>query len=86
MNTNIQELSLEELKAFINEVVDKRLEQHLGDPDVGLEIKPEIIERIRKSRRQGYLSRSGSQTLGTEVVKTYGLISAGCRDNFMPYG
>lgn len=51
MDTEIKELSLEELKAFINETVDKRLEERLGDPDVGLEIKPEVIQRIRKSRR-----------------------------------
>jgi signal recognition particle GTPase len=51
MNTKIQDLSLEELKAFIDETIDKRLEERLGDPDVGLEIKPELIERIRTSRR-----------------------------------
>ncbi len=51
MNTKVQELSLEELKAYIDEAVDMRLEERLGDPDVGLEIKPEVIERIRNSRR-----------------------------------
>ena len=51
MNTKIQDLSLEELKAFIDETVDKRLEERLGDPDVGLEVKPEIIQKIRHSRR-----------------------------------
>ena len=51
MNTKVKELSLEELKAFIDEAVDMRLEERLGDPDVGLEVKPEVIERIRKSRR-----------------------------------
>ncbi len=52
MNTKVKELSLEELKAFINETVDMRLEERLGDPDVGLEVKPEVIERIRNSRRK----------------------------------
>lgn len=51
MNTKVKELSLEELKAFIDEAVDMRLEERLGDPDVGLEVKPEVIERIRNSRR-----------------------------------
>ncbi len=51
MNTKVQELSLEELKAYIDEAVDMRLEERLGDPDVGLEVKPEVIERIRNSRR-----------------------------------
>ena len=51
MRTKVKELSLEELKAFINETVDMRLEERLGDPDVGLDVKPEVIEAIRKSRR-----------------------------------
>ncbi|HAV10807.1 MAG TPA: hypothetical protein DCX22_04250 [Dehalococcoidia bacterium] len=51
MNTEVKEFSLEELKAFINETVDMRLEERLGDPDIGLDVKPEIIKAIRKSRR-----------------------------------
>ncbi len=51
MNTKIRDMSLEELKAFIDETVDKKLEERLGDPDVGLEVKPEVIEKIRSSRR-----------------------------------
>ncbi len=51
MNIKIKEMSLEELKAFINEAVDSRIEERLGDPDIGLEIKPEVIEAIRKSRK-----------------------------------
>ncbi len=51
MNTRVKELSLEELKALINKTVDTRLEERLGDPDVGLELRPEILARIRKSRR-----------------------------------
>jgi signal recognition particle GTPase len=51
MNSKIQDLSLAELKAFIDETVDKRLEERLGYPDVGLEVKPEVIEKIRSSRR-----------------------------------
>jgi hypothetical protein len=51
MNSRVGDLSLEELKLFIDEAVDNRLEQRLGDPDAGLEVKPEFIERIKKSRR-----------------------------------
>ena len=51
MNTKVKELSLEELKAFINEAVDVRLEERLGDPDIGLEVKPEVIEKIKRSRK-----------------------------------
>jgi hypothetical protein len=51
MNTKLSELSFDELKNIINEAVDNRLEERLGDPDIGLDVKPEIIEKIRKSRR-----------------------------------
>jgi hypothetical protein len=51
MNTKIQNMSVEELKVLIDEAVDKRLEERFGDPDIGLEVKPEIIEKIRGIRR-----------------------------------
>jgi hypothetical protein len=67
MNTKIQDLSLEDLKAFIDETVDKRLEERLGDPDVGLEIKPEVIEKIRSSRH------SKVSVIAEDVAKRLGL-------------
>ncbi len=67
MNTKVKELSLEELKAYINETVDMRLEERLGDPDVGLDVKAEIIEAIRKSRR------SRVTIPAAEVAKRLGL-------------
>ena len=67
MNTKVKELSLEELKNFINETVDMRLEERLGDPDVGLDVKPEVIEAIRKSRRNRVTIPAG------EVAKRLGL-------------
>jgi signal recognition particle GTPase len=51
MNTKVNELSLEELKTFIDKAVDMRLEERLGDPDVGLDVKSEVIKKIRNSRR-----------------------------------
>ena len=51
MNIKLNEMSLEELKTFINKTVDMRLEERLGDPDIGLDVKPEIIEEIRRSRK-----------------------------------
>jgi signal recognition particle GTPase len=67
MSTKIKELSLEELKAFIDEAVDKRLQERLGDPDVGLEIRPEVIDKIRKSRR------NKATAPADEVAKRLGL-------------
>ncbi len=67
MNTKVKELSLEDLKSFINEAVDSRLEERLGDPDVGLEVKPEAVSAIRKSRR------NKATIPAEEVAKSLGL-------------
>ena len=66
MNTRIRDLSLEELKVFINEAVDQRLEERFGDPDIGLEVKPEIIEKIRRIKRKKEYSpvEDAAQRLG----------------------
>ncbi len=69
MNTDakIKEMSLEKLKAFINDTVDIRLEERFGDPDVGLEVKPGVIEAIKKSRRSKTTIPAG------EVAKRLGI-------------
>jgi len=74
MDDKIQDLSLEELKAFIDEAVDKRLAQRFGDPDVGLEVKPEIIQEIRRSRR------SKKTSPANDVAQRLGLASPFKRD------
>jgi len=67
VNTKVKELSLEDLKNFIDKTVDMRLQEHFGDPDVGLEVNQEVIQRIRKSRRnKQYISAE-------ELAKRLGL-------------
>jgi hypothetical protein len=55
------------LKAFINDAVDMRLEERLGDPDIWLDEMPAVIESIRKSRRSRTTIPAG------EVAKRLGL-------------
>ncbi|MDP2936900.1 MAG: hypothetical protein Q8O86_10470 [Dehalococcoidia bacterium] len=45
----VRDLSVEDLKALIGEVVEEKLKEVLGDPDWGQELRPEIVERLRKS-------------------------------------
>ncbi|MDO8578584.1 MAG: hypothetical protein Q7R50_05335 [Dehalococcoidales bacterium] len=66
-NVKVKELSVEELKSLINDAVDNRLEERFGDPDVGLEVKPSVIDSIRKSRR------SKTTIQAVEVAKRLGL-------------
>ncbi len=52
----VQDLSIEELKTFVGEVVEKKLQEMFGDPDWGLELRDEVKERLKRSleeTRQG---------------------------------
>ena len=42
----VKDLSVEELKAVIGEVVEEKLREILSDPDTGLALRPEIRERL----------------------------------------
>ena len=43
----VKELSVEQLKTLIEDTVEERLQEYLGDPDEGLEIREEIIQRLK---------------------------------------
>lgn len=45
----VKDLSVDDLKTLIGEVVEEKLKEVLGDPDSGLELRPEIAERLKKS-------------------------------------
>ncbi|MBI2907757.1 MAG: hypothetical protein HYX92_08895 [Chloroflexi bacterium] len=45
----VADLSLEELRALIDEMLEEKLEAILGDPDRGLELREEVRERLKKS-------------------------------------
>ena len=67
----VGELSIEELKALIGEVVEEKLREMLGDPEEGLAMRPEIQERLVRSLNQPKESR---QTVSaSEVARRLGL-------------
>jgi len=45
----VKELSVEQLRTLIQEAVEEKLQEILGDPDQGLEIKDEVKERLKQS-------------------------------------
>ncbi len=49
MMVKVKELSVEQLKTLIQEAVEEKLQEILGDPDQGLELREEIRERIEHS-------------------------------------
>ncbi len=67
----VKELSVEQLKALIQEAVEEKLQEVLGDPDQGLELREDIKERLRSS-----LAAVGSGDEGIpigQVAKEVGL-------------
>ena len=44
----VKDLSVEDLKALIGEVVEEKFREILVDPDAGFALRPEIQERLRR--------------------------------------
>jgi len=45
----VKELTVEQLKNLVQEAIEEKLEEIMGDPDLGLEVREEIKERLRSS-------------------------------------
>ncbi len=45
----VTELSVEQLKALIEEMIEEKLQDYLGDPDEGLELREEVRTRLEES-------------------------------------
>jgi len=56
----VTELTVEELKIIIDDIIDEKFLEWFGDPDEGLELKPEVIRGLRESMRR---IRDGTEKL-----------------------
>ena len=65
MSTKVAELTVDELKHIIYEAMEQKLSEMLGDPDEGLELRPEFEQRLRKSLT--YVA-AGGKTLSLEEL------------------
>lgn len=61
----VKDLSVNQFKALIEEVVEEKLQEILGDPDVGFELRDEVKERLRLSLAA---VRSGQKGISIEKV------------------
>ncbi len=67
----VQEMTIDQLKGLIRETVGENLEELLGDPDSGLELKDTVRERLKRSLEE---TESGVPGVAIEdVVKKTGL-------------
>jgi hypothetical protein len=45
----VKELTVEQFKSLIEEAIEEKLEELIGDPDTGRELREEIKKRLRSS-------------------------------------
>jgi len=45
----VKELTVEQLKTLIQDAVEEKLQELIGDPDRGLELREEVKDRLRAS-------------------------------------
>ena len=64
----VKELSVEQLKALIEETIEEKLQEYLGDPDEGLELRAEVIQKLKAHK----VSRKARIPM-EQVTKRYGL-------------
>jgi len=63
----LSDLTLEELKELVRGIVDDRLRELLGDPDLGMEMGEAIRARLKQSLA------SSARITGEEVAEQLGL-------------
>jgi hypothetical protein len=61
------DLTVEELRMLVTGIVDDRLRELLGDPDLGLELEEAIRGRLKQSLQQG------DRITGEEMAEKLGL-------------
>jgi hypothetical protein len=67
----VKDLSVEELKAVIGEVVEEKLREVLNDPDAGLALRSEIRERLRSDIHEK--QEEGQNIPAAELARRRGL-------------
>jgi hypothetical protein len=65
MSVKVAELTVDELAQIIQEAVEQKLMEMLGDPDEGLELREDVKARLRRSLEG---ERQGAKTIPVQDV------------------
>ena len=65
MSVKVAELTVDELTQLVQEAVEQKLIEMLGDPDEGLELREEIRARLRSSLEA---EQSGVQPIPAQEI------------------
>ena len=71
MTDKVAQMTTDELRDLIGEVVEQKLLELVGDPDAGLELNPDLVARL-KQQRQAVANGERGESL-EEVAKRLGL-------------
>ena len=69
-NINVSKLTLDDIKEFVDELVEEKLIHILKDPDEGLELREDIKARLKKSLKS---QADGEKGIQLENIKRHGL-------------
>ena len=50
--TRVADMTAGELQTMIETLIDRKMSEWIGDPDVGLELRPEIVASIERQRQE----------------------------------
>ena len=59
------------IEAAVEDAIDRRLQDLLGDPDEGLEVREEVLQRLKEQQRRVAAGERGRSF--EDVVKELGL-------------
>lgn len=68
--SRIGNLTLDEFREVMTDIIDARLAEW-ADPDAGLELRPEVIERIRHQRTEYAAGKRGKSL--EEIANKFGV-------------
>lgn len=71
-------MSVDEMKTFVSELVEEKLEELLGDPDTDRELKEAVTSRLKASFEAEARGEVG--TPAADFARKLGLLSGRTRD------
>jgi hypothetical protein len=70
-SAKVADMTTEELRAMMESLIDRKMSEWIGDPDAGLELRPEIIASIERQREEYAAGKRGKSL--DEVAQRLGL-------------
>jgi len=55
----VADMTTDELQTMMETLIDRKMSEWIGDPDAGLELRPEIIASIERQRREYATGKHG---------------------------